>query len=279
MTAKITVLILTKNEAALIGRVIGSVRSVADEIVVVDSGSDDWTGEIAHSLGAKVVHQPWLGFLPQKAVGVAAASNDWILSLDADEIVTPELAASIAAMKAGSPDAADGWSLQRDDEFLGRMMPDMRRASKRDGYVRLFNRTRSGWDPLRPIHEVVLCPGRIHQLAGSLVHWRNYSIGRQLETMNRYSDVEASIIVRDGGPKLRNLFLKPIARFFWIYFLRSSWKAGVRGFIWAGLHSTAEFLRQAKAWESANVRPCPHPPGTVVETEPSDRTRTNEVSP
>ncbi|TPW27927.1 glycosyltransferase family 2 protein [Pararhizobium mangrovi] len=258
-SAPVSVLILARNEEALIARAIASV-AFADEVVVVDSESTDQTAAIARANGARVVRQPWLGWLAQKAVGLENCAHDWVFSLDADEIVTPALARSIQAAMARNPDPRDAFALERHEEFLGRLMPGMRRRSKRRNFVRLFNKRHSGWDPKMIIHEEVCCPGTVVPLEGALLHWRNYSIARQMETLNRNGELEAEMITRGDRYATRTLVLKPVLRFLWIYLACGHWRMGTRGFVWAGLHSTAEFLRYAKAWEALETRPMQDPP-------------------
>src|ERR1700754_92248 len=144
-TVDVSVVILTRNEASLIARAIASAWW-ASEVVVVDSGSTDRTCEIAASLGAKVYHQDWLGWRLQHEAAAERASHDWIFSLDADEIVTPGLAASIVAALRANPDPQDGFVLERREEFLGTLMPNTRRRSKRRTFVRLYNRRLSRYD-------------------------------------------------------------------------------------------------------------------------------------
>jgi glycosyltransferase involved in cell wall biosynthesis len=263
--ARVSVVILTKNEARLIARAISSV-SWADEVVVVDSGSTDQTRELAQGLGAVVHHQDWLGWRLQHEAAAARASHDWIFSLDADEIVTPELGAAIVEALRSNPDPRDGFVLERREEFLGTLMPNMRRRSNRKSFVRLYNRTQGHYDPALDIHEQVRCPGRLHGLNGSLLHWRNYTIGQQADTLNRNADIEARMLVRQGGRWGRAWLIgKPVLRFLWLYLACGNWRFGTRGYIWSVLHSGAEFLRQAKAWELQHVT---QPP--AVRQAPND---------
>ncbi len=265
---KITVIILTRNEAGFVERAIRS-ASWADEILVLDSESTDNTRELAAHLGATVCTQPWLGWLGQKARAVELAKHDWIFSLDADEIITPELAASIRRLKASEPQAEEGFVVDRQDEFLGRLMPSIRRPSKRDSFVRLFNRTRSGWDPAVIVHEEVVCPGRLHKLGGPLLHWRNYQISEQLQTLNRNSDLEARMLQDQGLSRLvLGMTAKPLLRFGWIYLWCGCWRAGWRGFIFAALHGFTEWLRHAKAWEVRFAEPARNPPPAIYVPEP-----------
>src|SRR5580704_712082 len=119
---KISATIVAFNEERNIARAIRSLglgQGCADEIVVVDSGSSDSTCEIAASLGARVVEEPWRGYAAQKNFAASCASNDWILSIDADEELTPALSAEIAALKTRQP-AADAWTMPRLARYLGR---------------------------------------------------------------------------------------------------------------------------------------------------------------
>lgn len=258
--AALSVLILAKDEEAVIARAIASV-AWADEILVLDSGSTDRTVEIARSLGARVEQQPWLGWLQQHLRAVELARHDWVLSLDADEIVTPVLGRSIRQALAAGPDPRDGYVVERAEEFLGRIMPNMRRRKKRLSFVRLFNRRYSNWDPELIIHEEVRPAGRTVPLEGLLLHWRNYTLAEQMATLNRNSDLEAQLLDR-RPTRLRAVMVvvKPLLRFGWIYLLCGSWRLGLRGFIWSALHSGGEFLRQAKAWEIRHAPRMPDPP-------------------
>lgn len=268
MRQPLTIAILTKNEELLIERAIRSCLW-ADEVLVVDSGSTDRTCEIAERLGARVVHQPWLGWRGQHQRAVELASHDWVMKIDADEIITPELARSIDAALSGNPDPRDGFALDRAEEFLGEFIPNPRRQSMRLSFVRVFNRQHSQWDPEVLIHERVKVAGQCHMLEGQLLHWRNASFHRVVETHNANAEVEARMMLArypDGPPALLIIF-KPIARFGWVYFLRGGWRIGMRGFIYAVTRAMADFLSLAKAWELAHAKPRLHPP-MPLQVEP-----------
>jgi (heptosyl)LPS beta-1,4-glucosyltransferase len=267
---RVSVVILTKNEERLIARAITSV-GWADEVVVVDSGSTDRTRELAKTLGAVVHHQDWLGWRLQHEAAAAQARHDWIFSMDADEIVTPELGAAVVEALRSNPDPRDGFVLERREEFLGTLMPNMRRRSNRRTFVRLYNRTYGHYDPALDIHEQIRCPGRLHSLEGPLLHWRNYTIGQQADTLNRNADIEARMLVGSSTGRWGRLWLvgKPVMRFLWLYVACGNWRYGTRGYIWSVLHSGAEFLRQAKAWELQNAGAVSHPP-TASDSLPAE---------
>jgi glycosyltransferase involved in cell wall biosynthesis len=261
--ADVSVVILTKNEERLIARAIASAWWAA-EVVVVDSGSTDRTCEVAAALGAKVYRQEWLGWRLQHEAAEALAGHDWIFCVDADEIITPGLGAAIVAALRADPDPRDGFVLERREEFLGTLMPNMRRHSKRKSFVRLYNRRYSHYDTDLDIHEVVRCPGKLIPLEGVLLHWRNYTIGQQADTLNRNAEIEARMLVRNGR-RFGRLWLvgKPFLRFLWLYVWCGNWRFGIKGYVWSMLHSGAEFLRQARAWELQSVPPATHPAPSV----------------
>lgn len=256
----LTIAILTRNEEALIARAIDSARW-AGEVLVVDSESDDATREIAQRHGARVVVQPWLGWLDQHRRAVELATHDWVMKLDADEIVTAPLAASIRAALREDPDPRDGFVVERVDEFMGELLPDTRRRSKRDAFVRIFNRTRSEWDPALVIHEEVKVAGERHRLKGRLLHWRNASFHRLIAVYNANSEVEAAAMLArmPDGPSALRMVARPLLRFGWTYLRGGSWRFGMRGFHRAAMHAFADYLALAKAWEARHAPPAVDP--------------------
>jgi (heptosyl)LPS beta-1,4-glucosyltransferase len=257
---RLTIAILTKNEELLIERAIRA-SSWADEVLVLDSGSTDRTVEIAQRVGARVEDQPWLGWLGQHRKAVELATNDWVMKIDADEIITPELARSIQQALGANPDPKDGFALDRTEEFMGECMPNARRKLRRLDFVRVFNRRHSNWDPEVLIHERVKVAGTVHMLEGKLLHWRNATYSRVVTTFNSNADTEAKVILRDRpqGPSVLAIVFKPLLRFGWTYFLRGGWRCGMRGYIYAVTRAHGEFLSLAKAWEQRHTEPKPHP--------------------
>lgn len=260
----ISVVILTKNEELTIKRAIASVKPFADEVLLVDSQSTDRTQEFAEAAGAKFYIQPWLGWVEQRNKGATLASHDWVFFMDSDEIVTEELATSIRQAMAGDPDPGTGFVIERRDEFLGRMTFNTRRKSKRSGFVRLYNRSLSSWRIEMLIHEETRCPGPLVKLAGSLIHWRNYTIADQVDTYNRYSELEAKEILAGNKANLSiRVIFKPVLRFLWVYIKCGHWRLGMRGFIWSVMNAVSEFLRLAKAWEGCHARRTLDPPESI----------------
>ncbi len=255
----LSVIILTKDEEEFIERCIKSV-SWADEVLVVDSGSTDRTKEIAVSLGASVCEQEWLGYSAQRNKALSFAKHDWVFFLDADEIVTSELARSIKEVFNGSMDERDGYSVDRRGDFLGVLLPNDSRPSKRRNFVRLFNRNCSSYDATMKVHEEVKFSGKAIPLRGILIHWGGNVMNEYISALNRYSILEAEVLdEKDYRVNGLIIFLRPILRFLWIYIARYNFLLGTRGLIHAMLGATREYVRYAKLWEMQNTKDVLHP--------------------
>lgn len=271
----LSVVIMAKNEEALIARCIGSV-SWADEVLVIDSGSTDRTREIAASLGATVYEQPWLGFSAQRNRGAELAQHDWILFLDADEIVTKELAASVTQVLRGTPDSRDGYAIDRRGDFLGVLLPNEARPSKRRTFIRLCNRRCSAYDLDMPVHEEVRFPGESIPLSGVLLHWNGFTMDEFVPLFNRYATVEARTL--DAGGKRAtalDIFARPVLRFFWSYLARGGWRLGTRGLMHAMLKASSDYMRYAKLWELQNVTSAADPPAELYRPSPGSGAPSN----
>jgi glycosyltransferase involved in cell wall biosynthesis len=217
----------------------------AAEKVVVDSGSSDDTAAIATRWGARVIEHPWEGFGPQKNFAVGQARHDWVLCLDADERVTPELAAAIAALFArGTPGSAAAYAIARRNRFLGRWL------AHGEGYpdwnVRLFDRRRARWsDDL--VHEKVVADGPAAKLHGDLLHASAESIDAYIAKQNRYTTVQAGQMhARGERASAAQLVLSPVARFLRFYVFRLGFLDGVAGFAHIAIGAFASFLKYAK---------------------------------
>ena len=259
----ITATVLTCNEASLIARCVDAL-GWTDEVLVLDSGSTDATREIATRHGAIVHAQPWLGWVGQHKASVELATNDWILVVDADEIVTPELANSILAAMSADPDPKDGYVVERRDELFGELMPNMRRRSKQNTFVRLFNRRHSNFRSDDLIHETIVCPGRYLPLAGTLLHWRNVTFTKQMLKDLENAELEAEqMVTRHARVGALHLIARPLARFGWCYLVKRAYLHGPVGLMYSLMIAHAEFLRTARAWERLHTRPVRDPPPGV----------------
>jgi (heptosyl)LPS beta-1,4-glucosyltransferase len=261
----VSAVILVRNEEPLIARCLQSVIGVVDDIVVIDACSVDRTREIARAFGARVFEQPWQGWIAQRAFGIALARHDWVFILEADEIVTPRLAAGLDAVLHGTMDNDDGYSVDRRDDFLGALLPRMRRRSKRLNFIRLFNRTRSQYDPTLIVHDEVRVPGRAIPLDGALIHWRGFSIVDQVARYTAYAPLEADVLeARGRRVHVTSLVVRPLLRFGWCYVLRGGWRLGARGLAHALMVASSEFLRHAALWERQHAPATLHPPDDVL---------------
>ena len=232
--------IITLNEADRIGACLASL-AFCDEIVVVDSGSSDGTREIASNAGARAIEHAFEGYRAQKDFAVKQARHDWVLCLDADERVTPQLRASIeAARDVGFSDAA-GYRFARATEYFGKFL--RHGNAYPDRVLRLFDRRRGGWHADREIHEHVVVNGTVHTLAGDLEHRAYRSLDDQLARYRRYATMMAQHMQASGRrARVRNLILNPSWRFLRGYFLRAGFLDGWRGLLFASLE--ADYTRE-----------------------------------
>jgi glycosyltransferase involved in cell wall biosynthesis len=225
------------------------VKEIADEIIVVDSGSTDATVELAQANGAHVFVEPWKGFAAQKNSCLAKATCDWILSLDADEEVSPELAGSITnLLRASTPPACKGYMMNRRNIYFGKWL-------KRCGYypdpkLRLIERGAAQFE-LRPVHEDMKMAGKKGHLKGDLLHHAYRNFADFIEHQNRYSSLGAEMVVAKGkvGFSVINIVLRPLVRFVYNYFFRLGFLDGAVGFLVLANHAMYVSWKYAKAWE------------------------------
>jgi glycosyltransferase involved in cell wall biosynthesis len=245
----LSVCLITLNEEANIARTLDSVREIADEIIVVDSGSADATVALAGERGAKVFVEPWKGFALQKNAALAKASCDWVLSLDADEEVSSELAASIRALlKSGAAPQFSGYTMNRRNLYMKRWL-------KHSGYypdpkLRLIKRGTAEFE-LRAVHEDMKMPGPLGHLKGDMIHHAYPTLESFIEHANRYSSLGAQMEVekRPAGFSFINIVLRPLVRFLYSYFFRLGFLDGREGLLVLMTHASYVSWKYAKAWE------------------------------
>ncbi len=241
---QLSVIVITRNESARLRACLASV-AFADETVVVDNGSTDDTAALARSLGARVVETPdWPGFGPQKNRALAEARGAWVLSLDADERLTPELAASIqAAIGRGD---ADAYGFNRRSRYCGQWI---RHAGwYPDRVVRLFRRGSASFsDDL--VHESLKVQGRTGHLAGDLLHESFDDFESVLDKVDRYSTAGALTLARRG---VRGSFGKALRHGLWAfvrtYVVRRGFLDGRMGFALAVSNAEGTYYRYLKLW-------------------------------
>lgn len=256
MPQTLSVVLITLNEAANLERTLETVRW-AREIVIVDSGSSDATLRIARAAGARVFVEAWRGFGAQKNSAIAKATGDWILSLDADEEVSPELAREIQALLAA--DAAPAFAayrVPRLNHFLG--VPLRHGGYWPDPKLRLFRAGAARFET-RAVHESMRAEGPVGELKGHLNHRCYPTLAEYVEHMNRYSSAGAAMVVAGGRARptwswlVWNGFLNPAATFVYNYVLRLGFLDGQAGLLQHLNHSVYIHWKYAKAWETARA--------------------------
>ncbi|HEU4369205.1 MAG TPA: glycosyltransferase family 2 protein [Methylomirabilota bacterium] len=243
---RLSVVVVTLNEEDHIRACLGSV-AWADELIVVDAESRDKTAAIAGELTDHVFVRPWPGFAAQKNFGLEQARGDWILSLDADETVSPALREEITAVvEAGGPHA--GYAIPRRNVFWGRWV--RHGGLYPDRQVRLFRRGRGRFVE-RSVHESVRVDGGVGRLVGHLEHRSYRDVADFLERADRYSTLAAEEWLASGRAvrPLLDLVGRPVGRFLGMYVARGGFLDGWRGFLLAVLYGYYVLLRSAKAWE------------------------------
>ena len=268
---QLSVVIITFNEEANIGRTLQSVQPlVADgkgEIIVVDSGSTDRTVEIATAHGAKVFVEEWKGYAAQKHSAIEKASGNWILSLDADEELDPELLRELTGQNPGSRSSPREWCLtmggskealagspvgfhiRRKNYFLGRWI--RHGGFWPDPKLRLFRRG-AGTFENRAVHEDVQVNGPTLAVpSGALIHHSYPTLSDYIDHMNRYSSLGAEMVVAKGNVRFSftNIVLRPLVTFIYNYFFRLGFLDGREGLLLHLYHAVYVSWKYAKVWE------------------------------
>lgn len=247
---RLSVIVIAKNEAANIGACLDSVAFADERIVVVDGGSTDGTAEIAAGRGARVIERAFDGFGAQKNFALSQATGDWVFSIDADERVTPALAAEIA--QAMNEAKADGYQMPRLSSFCGR---EMRHSGWYPDYVlRLFRRGKARFSDDH-VHERVICDGPVARLKNDLLHAPVLRLEDALSRMDRYSTANAAMTVARGK---RVSFSSGITHGLWSFFrtyiLRGGFLDGREGFLLAVANAEGTYYRYMKAWLAGRNR-------------------------
>jgi glycosyltransferase involved in cell wall biosynthesis len=239
---RLSAIVITRNEAANIADCLDHL-SFCDERIVVDCGSQDDTVAIAARSGAQAVVRDWLGFGAQKNYALSLATGDWVLSVDADERISPDLAGAIRAALDGD---VDGYEFPRLSSFCGRKM---RHSGWYPDYVlRLFRRGRARFTDAR-VHERVVCDGPVARLSAPLIHHPVARLEDALSRMDRYSTASAADLVGAGR---RVSFWSGIGHglgaFLRTYVLRGGFLDGAEGFLLAVANAEGSYYRYMKAW-------------------------------
>ncbi|MGE4232614.1 MAG: glycosyltransferase family 2 protein [Bacteriovoracia bacterium] len=242
---KIGVTIITLNEEKDLPKCIESL-GFADEIVVVDSGSSDKTAEVAKKLGAKVYIEPWRGYGAQKNRAMELCDADWVLNVDADEVITPELRDEILSeIKNSSQDSA--FAISRKTFYWGKWI---RHGGWYPNYVtRLARKGHARWTEPN-VHEELVSNQGVRRLKNSMEHYTFQGLSDQIATNLRYARQGAHDLYQKGArPSLLKLLLKPLSKFFETYIIKKGFLDGLAGFVISVNAAHSMFLKYAFLYE------------------------------
>jgi glycosyltransferase involved in cell wall biosynthesis len=239
MSVSLSVVIITKNEQANIARCLQSV-SWAPDRVVVDAHSTDATVRIAESLGARVFLREWEGYAAQKSFAAAQATQPWVLSLDADEVVTPDLATEIGSVLEAEPVEA-AFSIRIPLYFLGRQLGHYGRTRRDPGHVRLFRKKGATFDG-RVVHEAVIVSGPVAMLSSPIFH-DSYPEGMRSywRKIHHYARLEALARITEGRTP-GHPWLRALGRLGWQLIARRGLLHGPAAWVWIGGQAYQEWL-------------------------------------
>jgi len=240
----ISVVIITKNESLHISRCLQSIEW-ADEIIVLDSGSDDDTVSLCHQYTDKVFETDWPGFGQQKQRAVDKAQGDWIFSIDADEVVTAELRQEIET--AIQHKTAQGFAIPRLSNYCGRQIQHS--GWSPDYTIRLFRQGKGRFTD-EPVHERVIVEGLVEKLSQPLLHDAFINFEEVLDKVNHYSSLGALKLAQQGKQgSLTKAIYKAVWSFFKTYFIKAGFLDGQQGLMLAISNAEGTYYKYVKLWE------------------------------
>lgn len=257
MQSKLTVLIPCKNEVKNIRPCIESIRGIADEILVADSGSTDGTLDVVRSLGGcRMIEREYIHSGNFKNWAIPQAAHPWILIVDADERVSPELADEIKQVLQAP--AHDGYRILRRNHIFGREIKHS--GWNNDHVLRLFRREVGRYCDRRVHADVIISSGKVTQMEGKLLHYPYWSMEQYLEKFDRYTTLAATDLHHKGRiVSPMGLLLRAPFRFLSLFIFKGGFLDGVPGLILCMLTSYYSFMKQAKLWAMCNGLPQPDP--------------------
>jgi len=247
MTQSISACVIAHDDEHQIARCLASLAFCDECMVVVDDRSTDATEAIARRLGARAQRHRYTGNIEQKNFCLEQVKGDWVVALDADEALSAALAAGLRERIASADPDVDGFELNRVTHHLGRWI--RHGDFHPDWQLRVFRRAAGRWRGHEP-HGRVSVAGRVVRIPGDLEHHSYRGLADQLERIQRFSGIEARAMSAAGRRfRLRDLVLRPPARWLRAYVLKGGFRDGLPGFILAGMTAVHVFLKYAKLWE------------------------------
>lgn len=256
---EISLVVIALNEERTIGAVLAAAAPVADEIVLVDSGSTDNTKEIAQAHGARVVHQDWLGYSEQKNFAVSLSSFEWVLSLDADEVLTDQLVDEILRLKeSGDIERYSGYTIPR-QLYIGKHAI-AHGGFYPDAQLRLYRKSQGKFNK-RAVHERVFVDGPVGSLKNRMKHFSYADVASFSKAMDKYARLSAEHFVNSGYTSWQvsvvNEWLHPVWTFTYRFLLRGGFLDGSLGFKLNLIYSQyvrkkIRYLRQAARQNKAS---------------------------
>ena len=248
----ISVTIVTLNEEENIERCLKSVKTFADEIVLVDSGSTDRTVGFATEYGVKVYYRKFDNYANQKNFAMEKASGKWILSLDADEEISPELATEIKSQTSNLKSSIVAYSIPRKNIIFGKFIRYTRWQPELDRHIWFWKKGKGTW--VGDVHEEVIVKGEVGKLKNAKIHYQYKKVREFIDMINGYSEFEANEKVKNGVKfSYIRLFYDPVYIFLVRYFYRLGFLDGWRGFVLSYLMAIYQMIVWIKVWEREKV--------------------------
>lgn len=250
---QLSVVVITFNEENNLSRCLESVKDIADEIIVVDSYSTDKTIEIATSYGAKIYYQQFLGYGAQKNFANQLSTHDWILSLDADEELTPTLSNNIAAIKKAP--SYNAYQFSRLTNYCGKWIKHS--GWYPDKKIRLFNKTKGAWysEQVHEHWELYDKTEKTGELKGDLLHYSYYSISDHIIRIEKFTELSSRAAVASGKKcSLLKLWLIPKWNFFRDYVIKLGFLDGMAGYTICKLTYYTYFVKYTKIRQYAFLK-------------------------
>ena len=245
---KISIIVITKDEEKNISDCLKSVEG-ADEIIVIDAESNDKTVELAKIFTDKIFTKKWEGYVPQKKYALSLASNEWVLSVDADERITSELKTEILKL---SPGNFAGYKIRRKNFLLGKEITSCGWGN--DYQLRLFKKEKTDLTD-RLVHEGFTVDGKIGKLKNPMLHYTFSSFTEYFNKINYYTSLKAVELVKQKGEIGGwTIFSHTVSAFILFFINKRGFKDGVRGLIISLLHSVSTMLNYIKLWELQNKK-------------------------